>query len=213
MDNFFKLPPDEIENKSFEIITQELSEKGIQLKPEEEMVIKRAIHTSADFDYAENLKFSANAVNLGIEALKSGISIVTDTNMAASGINKAAAKRLGIHVHCFMADEDIAIKAKADKTTRAAKCMDKAAEMGEDFIIAVGNAPTALIRLKELIDEKKIKPRLIIAVPVGFVNVVESKEMIASLDIPYIAAMGRKGGSNIAAAICNALLYLASPRI
>ena len=133
--------------------------------------------------------------------------------MAASGINKAAAKRLGIHVHCFMADEDIAIKAKADKTTRAAKCMDKAAEMGEDFIIAVGNAPTALIRLKELIDEKKIKPRLIIAVPVGFVNVVESKEMIASLDIPYIAAMGRKGGSNIAAAICNALLYLASPRI
>ncbi|WP_250228070.1 precorrin-8X methylmutase [Anaeropeptidivorans aminofermentans] len=213
MDNFFKLPPDEIENKSFEIITQELSEKGIQLKPEEEMVIKRAIHTSADFDYAENLKFSANAVNLGIEALKSGISIVTDTNMAASGINKAAAKRLGVHVHCFMADEDIAIKAKADKTTRAAKCMDKAAEMGEDFIIAVGNAPTALIRLKELIDEKKIKPRLIIAVPVGFVNVVESKEMIASLDIPYIAAMGRKGGSNIAAAICNALLYLASPRI
>lgn len=213
MDNFFKLPPEEIENKSFEIITQELSEKGIQLNPEEEMVIKRAIHTSADFDYAENLKFSANAVNLGIEALKSGISIVTDTNMAASGINKAAAKRLGIHVHCFMADEDIAIKAKADKTTRAAKCMDKAAEMGEDFIIAVGNAPTALIRLKELIDEKKIKPRLIIAVPVGFVNVVESKEMIASLDIPYIVAMGRKGGSNIAAAICNALLYLASPRV
>ena len=143
-----------------------------------------------------------------MEALKNGACIVTDTNMGKSGINKRALASLGGEVYCFMADEDVAKKAAAFGTTRAVASMDKAAEMGKDCIFAVGNAPTALVRLYELIQEEKIHPKLIIGVPVGFVNVVPSKELIISLpDTPYIVARGRKGGSNVAAAICNALIY------
>ena len=198
--------PQEIEKKSFEIITQERG--NTPLIPGTEMIVKRCIHTSADFDYAENLCFSEGAVEKAREAIRKGVSIVTDTQMAKAGINKKTLAKYGGQVHCFMSDEDVAQTAKANGTTRATACIDKAAAMGEDFIFAIGNAPTALVRLYELIQEGKIHPALIIGVPVGFVNVVQSKELIMKTDVPYIVAKGRKGGSNIAACICNALMYL-----
>ena len=199
------IKPMDIEKRSFEIITQELAGKAIEA--ENELVIKRVIHTSADFDYLENLKFSHGAVAKGIWALKNGCDIVTDTQMAKSGINKTILSSLGGELHCFIADEDVAQKAKELGTTRSAVSMQKAAELKKPCIFAIGNAPTALIKLKELIEKGEINPALIIGVPVGFVNVVESKELIMSLDIPFIVAKGRKGGSNVAAAICNAMLY------
>lgn len=198
--------PKEIETRSFEIITEELGEK--KLTPETELIVKRCIHTSADFDYAENLCFSENAVEKALEAIKNGACIVTDTQMAKAGINKKALAKYGGEVYCFMSDEDVAKQAKEQGSTRATASMDKAASMGKPLIFAIGNAPTALVRLYELIEEKKISPYLIIGVPVGFVNVVQSKEMIMETDTPYIVARGRKGGSNIAACICNALLYM-----
>ena len=198
--------PQEIEKKSFEIITQELGDTT--LIPGTEMIVKRCIHTSADFDYAENLCFSEGAVEKAREAIRNGVSIVTDTQMAKAGINKKTLAKYGGQVYCFMSDEDVAQTAKANGTTRATACIDKAAAMGENFIFAIGNAPTALVRLYELIQEGKIHPALIIGVPVGFVNVVQSKELIMKTDVPYIVAKGRKGGSNIAACICNALMYL-----
>lgn len=209
--------PSEIEKRSFAIITEELERIGKlrgednrlpQWTPQEELIVKRAIHTSADFDYADNLIFSEGAAKLALKALREGTDIVTDTNMGKAGINKEALKRAGGQVHCFMADEDVAAAAKKRGITRAAVSMEKAAALPKDCIFAVGNAPTALVRLYELIESGAITPRLIIAVPVGFVNVVQSKELILSLkNTPYLVARGRKGGSNIAAAICNALLY------
>lgn len=198
--------PMEIEKRSFEIITRELGDK--KLIPGTELIVKRCIHTSADFDYADNLCFSPGAVDAALKAVMEGTGIVTDTQMARSGINKHALSRYGGQVHCFMSDEDVARQAKLEGITRAAVSMNKAASMGEDFIFAIGNAPTALVRLYELIREEKIRPKLIIGVPVGFVNVVQSKELIMQTDVPWIVARGRKGGSNIAACICNALLYM-----
>lgn len=198
--------PGEIEKRSFEIISEELG--GRKLPKENELVIKRVIHTTADFDYVDNLVFSPDAVKKGIQALKEGCQIITDTNMARSGINQAALKRNNCSLSCFMADEDVASNAKAQGVTRAWASMEKAAKLSESCIFAIGNAPTALVRLYELIKEGRLRPRLIVGVPVGFVNVVQSKEMILSLtDIPMIVARGRKGGSNVAAAIINALLY------
>lgn len=198
--------PKEIESRSFEIITEELGDTP--LVPGTELIVKRCIHTSADFDYARNLCFSDGAVEAAIAAIKEGASIVTDTQMAKAGINKKALNKYGGKVHCFMSDEDIAEIAKKSGSTRATASMDKAASMEEEFIFAIGNAPTALVRLYELMQEEKIHPKLIIGVPVGFVNVVQSKELIMETDVPYIVAKGRKGGSNIAACICNALLYM-----
>ena len=197
--------PADIERRSFEIISQILGDR--ELDPENELVIKRAIHTTADFDYADNLVFSEHAVTKGIEALKRGCDIVTDTQMARSGINKGILSKLGGEVLCFMSDPDVAAEAKERGVTRAIVSMEKAARLGKECVFAIGNAPTALIRLKELIDEGSVRPALVIGVPVGFVNVVESKELILGSDFPYIVARGRKGGSNVAAAICNALLY------
>lgn len=200
------IKPMDIEKRSFEIITEILGDR--KLEPENELVIKRAIHTSADFDYADNLVFSEHAVQKGIEALKNGCDIVTDTQMAKSGINKTILGKLGGQVHCFMSDEDVAAEAKARGITRAIVSMEKAAKLEKPCIFAIGNAPTALICLKELMDAGKLHPALIVGVPVGFVNVVESKELIIeSGKAPYIVARGRKGGSNVAAAICNAMLY------
>lgn len=201
--------PMEIEKRSFEIITEEL---GRELPEELAPIIKRCIHTSADFDYADNLCFSENVVEKAIHALKNGACIVTDTQMAKSGINKKALAKYGGEVYCFMSDEDVAETAKKNGSTRATASMDKAAAMDKPLIFAIGNAPTALVRLYELIKDEKINPELIIGVPVGFVNVVQSKELIMETDVPYIVARGRKGGSNIAACICNALLYLAGGR-
>ncbi len=205
-----KVLPEEIEKRSFEIIGEELGD--VRLDPAEEPVIKRVIHTTADFEYLENLKFSEGAVLKGIEALKKGAAIVTDTQMARAGVNKNTLADLGGEAFCFMADDDVAAAAKANGTTRATASMDKAAALDRPVIFAIGNAPTALVRIYELVREGRIKPELIIGVPVGFVNVVESKELIMELDIPYIVASGRKGGSNVAAAICNAMLYQCKPR-
>ena len=198
--------PRDIERRSFEIITEELGDR--KLDADKELIIKRCIHTSADFDYADNLCFSEGVVEKAIEAIKKGACIVTDTQMGRSGINKKALARYGGEVYCFMSDEDVAKTAKENGTTRVTASMDKAASMNKPLIFAIGNAPTALVRLYELIQEGKINPALIIGVPVGFVNVVQSKELIMDTDVPYIVARGRKGGSNIAACICNALLYM-----
>ena len=198
--------PMDIEKRSFEIITGLLGDR--QLDPENELVIKRAIHTTADFDYADNLVFSEHAVKTGIEALRAGCDIVTDTQMAKAGINKTILASLGGEVHCFMSDADVAAEAKARGVTRAFVSMEKAARLQKPCIFAIGNAPTALAALEELMEADALHPALIIGVPVGFVNVVESKELIlAQHRAPYIIARGRKGGSNVAAAICNALLY------
>ena len=197
--------PMEIEKRSFEIITELLGDR--KLDPENEPVIKRVIHTTADFEYADNLVFSPGAVAKGIEALRAGCHIVTDTSMAMSGINKTILGKLGGQVHCFIADPDVAEEAQARGITRSAVSMEKAAKLDKPCIFAVGNAPTALIALHELMEAGTVKPALIIGVPVGFVNVVESKELILQDDVPFIVARGRKGGSNVAAAICNAMLY------
>ena len=200
------MKPHEIEQKSMEIITKELGDRTF---PEPEFsVIKRCIHTSADFDYADNLKFSNESVRLGIEAIKRGAHIVTDTNMAAAGINKTVLGAFGGKVHCFMAEEEVAKEAKERGVTRSIVCMERGAKLEGEVIFAIGNAPTALIRLCELIEEGEIKPALVIGAPVGFVNVLESKELLLSMkEVPFIVAGGRKGGSNIAAAICNAMIY------
>lgn len=200
--------PEEIEKRSFAIISEELKAQGITLPEDQEAVTKRCIHTSADFDYARNLTFSEGAVEKAKEAIRHGASIVTDTQMARSGINKKVLEQYGGQVYCFMSDTDVAEAAKRAGATRAVASMEKACVLEEDLIFAIGNAPTALIRLYELIREGRIAPKLVIGAPVGFVNVVQSKEQILTLkDTPYIVARGRKGGSNIAACICNALLY------
>ena len=197
--------PADIEKRSMEIIGEELGQ--IHIDEEKLDIVKRVIHTSADFDYARTLLFSEGVVAKALEALRKGATIVTDTNMACTGINKMGLKKLGAKAVCFMADADVANRAKEAGSTRAAACMEKACEIEGLVIIAVGNAPTALVRLDELVKEGKIKPELVIGVPVGFVNVVESKEIIMQTGVPYIVARGRKGGSNVAAAICNALIY------
>ena len=198
--------PNDIEKRSFEIIQSELGDVDIpeKIRP----IVLRANHTTADFDYLENLYFSENAVDKALSALENGALIVTDTNMARSGINKAALARHGCESACFMADEDVAETAKRLGTTRASVSVDKAAALGRPIIYAAGNAPTALLRLCEHIEKGDFIPELVIGVPVGFVNVVQSKEMLINSRIPCIVARGRKGGSNVAAAICNALLYM-----
>ena len=200
-----QVTPMDIERRSFEIIESELPHP---LDPQLAPIIKRVIHTTADFSFADSLCFSPCAVEKALAAIRDGACIVTDTNMGKAGVNKSALAKHGGEVFCFMADEDVRLAARENGTTRAVASMDKAAAMGRPTIFAIGNAPTALIRLYELIQEGKLSPALIIGVPVGFVNVVQSKELIMTTDVPYIVARGRKGGSNVAAAICNALLYL-----
>ena len=202
-----RLLPEEIEKRSFEIITEELRQRGIFLPAEQEMITKRVIHTSADFDYANTMTYSENAVSIAKELLKNGADIVTDTNMALSGINKKALAKLGGCAHCFMADEDVARLAKERGVTRAVVSMEKAANIEKPVIFAVGNAPTALIQLYEMMQGGNWRPAFVIGVPVGFVNVEVAKELIMETEVPYIINRGRKGGSNVAAAICNALLY------
>ena len=204
--------PAEIEKTSMRLIAEELSRRGVSLLPETEAVVKRVIHTTADFDYVENLKFTPHAVQRAVEALRSGAVIITDTNMAKSGISRAGLQKLNCEAYCFMADSDVGKAAKEKGTTRAAISMQKAAKEYPHAVLAVGNAPTALLELCGLIQDG-LRPPLVVGVPVGFVNVEESKrrifEVCQSYGIACIAAMGRKGGSNVAAAICNALLYTA----
>ena len=203
-----RVAPAEIEARSMEIIQEELG--GRTFPAEVLPVVKRVIHTTADFDYAGNLVFSPGAVEQGVAAIKAGCAVVTDTQMARSGINKRVLERFGGEAVCFMSDPDVAAEAKERGVTRAAVSMERAAKLDRTLILALGNAPTALVRACELLEEGAMKPALIIGAPVGFVNVVESKELLLTEDVPYIVARGRKGGSNVAAAICNAMLYLAS---
>lgn len=200
-----RVTPMEIEARSFEIITQELPHPIDEaLAP----IIKRVIHTTADFDYADTLCFSEGVVDKALDAIRGGAAIVTDTTMAMSGINKKALAKHGGEVFCFIGDADVAEAAQTSGTTRAVQAMEKAAKLQRPLIFAIGNAPTALIHIYEMIHEGRLDPRLVIGVPVGFVNVVQSKELIMTAGVPYIVARGRKGGSNVAAAICNALLYM-----
>ena len=196
--------PAAIEARSMEIIESELK---TEIPPENKAVVKRVIHATADFDYAENLAFSEGAVEKALRALGTGCRIVTDTQMAKAGINKTAAAKLGCAVDCFMSDPDVAEEAKARGCTRAQVSMEKAARLGGPVIFAVGNAPTALLTLRTLIDEGAVSPELVIGVPVGFVNILEAKEAILTSSVPHIVAKGRKGGSNVVAAIVNALMY------
>ncbi len=199
--------PGEIEKRSFEIIGQELEGMGITIPEDKAFLIKRAIHTTADFDYAKTLFFSNGAIDRARKLLREGATIVTDTNMALAGINKKVLAELGGKALCFMADEDVAKEAKDRGLTRAAVSMERASNLEGPVIFAVGNAPTALVALREMYDRKDYRPSFVIGVPVGFVNVEASKELIIDTDIPCIVNRGRKGGSNVAAAICNALLY------
>ena len=201
------LLPEQIEQRSFEIIDGELKKRGIVLPKEQEMITKRVIHTTADFEYTDTLTFSEGAVGMARELLKKGADIVTDTNMALSGINKRSLAGLGGEVHCYMADETVAKLARERGTTRAAVSMEIAAKIQKPVIFAVGNAPTALIQIYEMMQGSDWRPAFVIGVPVGFVNVEAAKELILQTDVPFIINRGRKGGSNVAAAICNALIY------
>ena len=199
--------PTEIEKRSFEIITKELSEKGITLPEDEAPITKRVIHTSADFDYAGTMRYSVGGIERARELIRNGAHIVTDTNMALSGINKKKLATFGGQVHCFMADEDVAAEAKERQVTRATVSLERAARLDKPVIFAIGNAPTALISLYEMMEKGQFTPEFVIGVPVGFVNVVAAKELFLNSKVPYIINEGRKGGSNIAAAIVNALMY------
>lgn len=205
--------PADIERTSMRIITEELAQRGLTILPENAAVVKRVIHTTADFDYAQNLQFTPGAVAAGAEAMHAGATIITDTNMALAGITKPGLAKLGGQALCFMADPAVADAAKQAGTTRAVAAMHKAAKDYPGAVLAVGNAPTALLAIAEEI-ENGLRPALVIGVPVGFVNVVESKRHLFAVcekyHVPAIVAMGRKGGSNVAAAICNALVYSAA---
>ena len=197
----------EIEKRSFEIISEELRSMGIELPKEQEMITTRVIHTSADFDYAKTMTYSADAAEIAKNLIRNGADIVTDTTMGLSGINKKILAEFGGSVHCFIADEDVAKQAKKQGQTRSSVSREKAAELNKPVIFAIGNAPTALISIYEMMQKTTWRPAFVIGVPVGFVNVEAAKELIMETDIPYIVNVGRKGGSNVAAAICNALIY------
>lgn len=203
-----RVAPADIEARSMEIIESEMGPHAFTA--EQLPIVKRCIHTSADFDYMKNLRFTNHAVEAGLAAIRQGCTIVTDTKMAWSGVNKKVLEKFGGQAVCYMADADVAAEAKQRGETRATVSMERAAALTGPVILAIGNAPTALVRACQLMEEGKFSPALIIGAPVGFVNVVESKELLCSMEGEHIVAMGRKGGSNIAATICNALLYMAS---
>ena len=207
MHNIEYVAPSDIEKRSFEIIARELEERGIVLDEVQDAVTRRVIHTTADFDYADTLIYSDRAVEIARELIESGAHIVTDTNMARAGINKNRLAQYGGEVHCYMADDDVAAEAKKRNVTRATVSMERAAALDKKVIFAIGNAPTALISLYEQMEAGIFVPDFVIGVPVGFVNVEAAKELFISSKVPYIINRGRKGGSNVAAAICNALMY------
>lgn len=207
MENIEFVLPSEIEKRSFEIITKELEMMGKVIPQDEAPITKRVIHTSADFEYADTMCYSKNSITIARDLIKSGAHIVTDTNMAMAGINKKKLATFGGEVHCFMADKDVELEAKERGITRAAVSMERASKLDVPVIFAIGNAPTALISLYEMMEKGIFTPDFVIGVPVGFVNVVAAKELFLQADVPYIINRGRKGGSNIAAAIVNALVY------
>ena len=201
------IKPSDIEKTSMKIIREELAQMGREIPEDLAPVVMRVIHTTADFEYADTMTFSPGAIEKAREAIRNGARIVTDTNMALAGVNKKSLAEWGGEALCFMADPEVAAEASARGITRAAVSMEKAAGLEGETIFAIGNAPTALLALRDLMDTKGFRPALIIGVPVGFVNVVNAKEQIMETDVPWIVNKGRKGGSGVAAAICNALLY------
>ena len=205
--NYLNIEPKDIEKESFRIITDTLMEDGITLTEPDGSVIKRVIHTTADFSFKDTLFISENAVDRARELIKMGATIVTDTNMTLAGINKVRLEKYGCSVRCFMSDEDVAKEAKQRNVTRAFVSMERAAKLEGPLVISVGNAPTALISLKEIIEKGMRRPDFIIGVPVGFVNVEYAKELFRESDIPRIINFGKKGGSNVAAAVINAIVY------
>ena len=204
------MKPMEIERRSFEIIAQELGDRKID--PEYDLLVRRVIHTTADFEYADTLTFSEHAMIALMDALREGADVITDTTMAQAGINKRTLAKFGGQARCYIADEDVAREAKERGVTRSLVSMEKAARVPGPKVFAIGNAPTALLSLCDLITSGALSPRMVIGVPVGFVNVIEAKEALMRLPVPYIVARGRKGGSNVAAAIVNAALYQLSER-
>jgi precorrin-8X/cobalt-precorrin-8 methylmutase len=201
------MKPSDIETESFRIIDQEAGAHAFT--PEQWSIVRRMIHTSADFDYQRTVRFHPQAVAAGLKALRAGKPIITDTNMARSGIRKQDAGRLGVAVICHMDDAAVHAAAQRSGSTRAEAAVDTALAEMADGIYVIGNAPTALLRLIEHIRGGRAQPALIIGLPVGFVNAAESKAALAQLDHPFITNTGRKGGSNVAAAVVNALLRLA----
>ena len=199
------IAPMDIEKRSMEIISETLGDK--KLDPRYQDIIKRCIHTSADFEYADSLYFTDGVEKIIRKAIAEGAYIVTDTTMAQSGINKKRIHEYGGKALCFIGDEDVAKEAEERGVTRSLVSMERASELDKPVIFAIGNAPTALLSIESLVKAGKLTPVAVVAVPVGFVNVVESKERIIDLRVPAIVARGRKGGSNIAAAIINALQY------
>lgn len=198
-----------IEEKSFEIIGREMGEHSFT--DDELLIVKRTIHTTADFEYKDLVEISKDAIDIGKKLFFNGAKIYTDTNMALNGINKIALAKTNSKVICYVNEPDVHIEAKEKNITRSMAAVEKACEDNVDIFV-FGNAPTALFRLKELIKEGKANPKLIIAVPVGFVGAAESKENMDELNIPYIRVKGRKGGSTVAAAIVNALMYMVVKR-
>ncbi len=203
------MKPQDIESLSFQIIDREAGQH--EFNRQEWSIVRRMIHTSADFEYMNNTCFSSDPdpVNVGIAAIRAGKNIVTDTQMARSGIRKTSVEEFGGRVSCLISDREVEKKAKQEGVTRARMAVDMSMDTIENGIYAVGNAPTALLRLIELINDDKIKPALILGFPVGFVNAAESKDLLMKTKIPFITNKGRKGGSNIAASVVNALIILA----
>ncbi len=202
------MKPDEIENLSFQIIEREIGAHN--LRNEQWIIVRRMIHTSADFGYKDMIRFHPDAIKSGLDAIRSGKNIITDTNMARVGIRKREIEQFGGRVRCYMNDQQVHSNAKATGVTRAKVAVDMAVEDMQGGIYVIGNAPTALLHLIELVKEQKARPALIIGLPVGFVNAAESKAALMELDYPYISNVGRKGGSNVAASVVNALSIMAS---
>lgn len=199
------LNPEAIEAESFRIITEELGVHSFAA--DEFAVVQRAIHSTADFEFARTLRFAPGAIRSGIEAIRAGRPIVADVQMIQAGINKTGLKMFGGEVHCFISDEDVIAEAKASGLTRAIMSMRKAAKQFPGAIYAIGNAPTALLELMQLADVAR--PSLVVGVPVGFVSAAESKDELSQTQLPYITALGRKGGTPVAVSIINALIRLA----
>lgn len=199
-----------IENKSFEIIQGIIDEIRPDYKFKndlEEKIIKRAIHTTADFEYLDILKISETAVEKISNALKNKATIYTDTNMALSGINKRKLDALGCKYKCFVSDEEVAKLAKEKGITRSMAAVEVASKEEGKKVFVLGNAPTALYKVIEMHNTKQLEVEAVVGVPVGFVGAEESKDELEKTDIPFIISKGRKGGSNLAAAIINAILY------
>ena len=204
------MKPEEIEALSFKIIDQEAG--AHTFSADQWRIVQRMIHTSADFDYQHSVRFHPEAINAGISAIRSGCNIITDTNMARAGIRKMELARFGASVKCLITDPGVQAHAARNGLTRAHAAVEAALDDMAGGIYVVGNAPTALLHLMELIKTKKARPALVIGLPVGFVNAAESKAALVEMDTPYISNVGRKGGSNVAASVVNALAKLAVQR-